>query len=839
MMPMPNLSLDSDDQAPCCRLVTPEGRELPLESVSLDVSARGGVARVTLRQTFHNAYDEPLTVRYQVPLPADAAVSGFSFELAGQRIVGEVDRKAKARERYEEAIVAGHSAAILDQERSSLFTQDVGNVPPGQDVVTELVLDQKLRWVMKGNDVGSWEWRFPTVVAPRYLGPKGRVRDAASISPDIATEPLSPRMSLSLSIDESLAEGGRVVSPTHPIISRRNGRRTDAGFAEEQGAQLDRDIAVRWPVAAPTVGASVALSRPAASKPRSNNAFGLLTLVPPHAHESSEVIARDLIVLLDTSGSMGGAPLAQAQRVTRALIDTLDEKDSLELIEFSMRPRRYKKRPVRMSAKERRAADAWVAKLSAGGGTEMHSGIMAALDSIRGDAQRQVVVITDGLIGFEDEIVRAIRERLPVNGRVHTVGVGSGVNRTLTQGAARAGHGVEILIAYDEDPEAAAERIVARTAAPLLVDVELSGDVLRAHHPERLPDLFAGAPALASLALDPKGGELLVRGTTPAGPWEQQIAIAPCAPAEGDAAITALFARESVEDLEMHSACGEQVDSQIETLGVDFQIATRLTSWVAISDDATVDPRDPSRHETMPHQLPHGMSVGSLGLRAAMPAFAPQMLTQAGAMVGAVASGMLRAPFGGAPPAPAPAAAAPPPGRGRAAAAPPATGYGAADEEFDMEFAYDTDAPQPPKALAEEAMPEDALAEEARTPGAAKKSAGPLRRMATRVLDGVREMFGDRTIELEGRVVSQSDSELIVTFELPEDLLWEPELVELELSDGSRITMSIDDERTTRDGKHRRGQTLRIALVGPEEPIGGRPQHLHIVNGDAALVIHL
>jgi len=155
------------------RLVTADGRTLALRGATLRADARGGIARVVLEQTFENTFAEPLAVTYLMPLPADGAVSGYAFTIGEQRIVGEVDRRQAARERFEEAIASGHTAALVEQERSSLFTQEIGNIPAGSKVVAELVIDQKLAWL----DEGAWEWRFPMVAMPCYMG-IGRVADA-------------------------------------------------------------------------------------------------------------------------------------------------------------------------------------------------------------------------------------------------------------------------------------------------------------------------------------------------------------------------------------------------------------------------------------------------------------------------------------------------------------------------------------------------------------------------------------------------------------------------------------------------------------------------------------
>jgi Ca-activated chloride channel homolog len=609
------------------RLVTADGRTLPLRGASLRAEAGGGIARVVLEQRFANSYAEPLQVTYLMPLPADGAVSGYAFTIGDKRIVGEVDRRQAARERFEEALASGHSAALVEEERSSLFTQAIGNIPPGAEVVAELTIDQKLSWL----DEGAWEWRFPTVAMPRYQGAPGRVGDAARVSVDVADAPLPARARLSLLVHDRLLDGRRAESPSHALsINDGDGAIT---LAENGGTRLDRDLVVRWPVAAATPGLTVAVARPADGKPHAGQAYGLLTLVPPARGAASPHVARDLCLLVDTSGSMSGEPLAQACRVLEALVDTLGDDDSLEMIEFSDAPRRWKRKPARANAATRKDARDWLRALRASGSTEMRAALMEALAPLRGESQRQIVLVSDGAIGFESEIVADVLAKLPAASRLHTVGVGSGVNRSLTQPAARAGRGVEVIIGIGEDPERAARRICARTAAPLVVDLVLEGSALVEHAPRRLPDLFAGAPALCALALAPGGGELVARGRTPDGPWSQKLVVAPTAAGAGAGAVVALFGREKVEDLEMRLCAGEAaetIDRAIERIGLDFQIATRTTSWVAVSEEPTVDPKAPTRKQRIPQELPFGVSVDGIGLRHAGPAGMPMQAQSLG-----------------------------------------------------------------------------------------------------------------------------------------------------------------------------------------------------------------
>ena len=222
------------------RLVAVDGKVLPLRGASLVADARAGVARVTLVQTFANPHDVPMRVTYTLPLPADGAVSGFRFRLGDKSIVGEIDTRQKARQRFEDAVLEGKTAALLDQERSSLFTQEVGNVPPRTEVTCETVIDQKLAWLPDG----CWEWRFPTVVAPRYLGESGRVADAAKVTVDVADRALPVKLSLSLSVRDRLFADARPFSPSHAAAhrGRARARRGDA----RRRARAPRSIATWW-----------------------------------------------------------------------------------------------------------------------------------------------------------------------------------------------------------------------------------------------------------------------------------------------------------------------------------------------------------------------------------------------------------------------------------------------------------------------------------------------------------------------------------------------------------------------------------------------------------------
>lgn len=800
------------------RLVTADGRALPLIGATLGADAKAGLVRITLEQTFRNPHDAPLRVTYTLPLPADGAVSGFAFRIGEERVVGQVDTKQQARQRFEDAVLEGRTAALLDQERSSLFTQEVGNVPPRTQVTCEVQIDQKLTWLPDG----AWEWRFPTVVAPRYLGADGRVADQAKVTVDVTDAALPVKLGLALSIRDALPEDRRPESPSHPLHTARGLGRTEVTFADERGAGLDRDVVVRWRVATLQVGTELDVSRPAAG-PTSEAAYGLLTLVPPSVDGARAAVARDLIVLLDTSGSMSGAPLDQARRVTAALVDSLTDRDQLELIEFSTSARRWKRGAVAATAPNRRDAQAWLSRLRASGGTEMRTGILEALAPLRAESQRQVIIITDGLIGFEHEVLEAISQRLPRGSRVHTVGVGSGVNRSLTLPAARAGRGVELVIGLGEDAEPFARRLLARTHQPLLTDVEVTGSAVLGVAPGRVPDLFGGSPALVSLKLRPEGGELVVRARTHEGELEDRLVVKPTPHGEGSPAVTTLYARELVEDCELGIAVGGhkvELDRLIERLGLDFQLSTRLTSWVAVSSKQTVDPRAPRRHEAMPQALPFGMSVEGAGLRQS----AAPMRGGGAATVEPFTLERRRSATTG------------------AWAAVPAAKSEAAEETHVLAPAVDEVPPAAPAkrglSLSQPGSPPPPPA-----PPRKKESLLELARRALRPSAPRQEAQPTLPVEpsparrVHGKV-RRSGKRLIIELDVTSVLRWAPAgEARLELSDGRIIKVPVVSELSTAAGLIDLGLTVTLVLEVDERV--GAPATVHLANGGEVLEIVL
>ncbi len=628
--------LESQQQA---GLIAVDGRTYPLKEVRLQARAHAGMAGSTLVQRFANPCHETLEVRYSLALPADGAVVGYRMRLGETLITGRIETREQAEEEYRNALAEGRLGGLMEQERPDTFTQWLGNIPGGMEVEVEIDVTHPLLFVAGGESTpGRWQYRFPTVPGVRYLGEKGRIPDADRVTVDRSNGPIPVRLNLDLALGDGAPERLAPASPSHEIMVDPAGQ-SESVVRLVESARLDRDVVVEWRATAGEVGATLAIGR---GLPGDDGYYGLLSLTPPEI--PVEAIPRDLILLLDCSGSMHGAPIGAVRKIAREVIQSLGPQDSFELIAFADRPTRFAARPSGGTPGEIDQAIRWIDRLQAGGCTEMADAIMEALGPIRPDAQRQVLLMTDGFIGFEDEVVGRIARTLPASCRVHAVGVGSAPNRSLTRAVARCGRGLEVFASGPEAAGIAAGRLLASTVAPVLTGVEVTGSAVLNTAPRRMPDLYKGRPGLVALELNPEGGEIQIRGRLGrTDEWNRTISVPPAMavpesatqdsgargrddahggirPDAHPAALYpgALFGRETLEDLEADLAAGllprQEADRGIEACGLRHRIPSRRTSLVAVSENRVTDPGRPRRLVRPAQELPYGVSAEGVGL---------------------------------------------------------------------------------------------------------------------------------------------------------------------------------------------------------------------------------
>ncbi|RAY15485.1 trypsin [Actinomadura craniellae] len=680
-----------------------ERGNLPLDSVDVRATVTGLAAGVEVTQGFRNPFDVPLEATYVFPLPDRAAVTALRLEAADRVVDGTLKERGEARAEYTAAIAAGQRAAIAEEDRPDVFTMRVGNILPGERVTVRLGLDQPLPY-----EDGSATFRFPLVVAPRYVpgtplpgGAAGdgvvadtdAVPDASRISPPVLLPgfPNPVRLSLSVEIDPAGLPLAGTRSSLHLVTADSGGGRTTLRL--QPGERLDRDFILRIDFGAPEETVALALlpdESPAGDGADGNTTEGTFTLTVLPGAEAAAPRPRDVVLLLDRSGSMGGWKMIAARRAAARIVDTLTSADRLAVFSFDHvveRPRELGGGLVEATDRNRFRAVEHLAALTARGGTVLLEPLQQAV-GLLGDSpgrDRVLVLITDGQVGNEDQILAAIEPALG-GVRIHAVGIDRAVNAGFLGRLASIGRGRFELVESEDRLDQAMEHIHDRIGAPLVTDLSLDWSGMQVLdetvEPNRLNALFPGVPLVISGRYrgGTGGARVSVRGRTADGtPWECRSGN----PAPGSASAGRLWARAHLRELEDRYAIGggPDLERQIVDISLRFGVLCRFTAFVAVDSRVVTDGTGP--HQVIqPVEYPSGWAgPESAG---AMPMAVPA--SYGGAMPMSQSGGPPPVPAGippippmpapgGMPPTPAmPAPAGPPPAMAPPPMAPPAPG---------------------------------------------------------------------------------------------------------------------------------------------------------------------
>ncbi|RKG97724.1 VIT domain-containing protein [Corallococcus carmarthensis] len=604
-----------------CGLFTREGAQVPLQGVEVTGELLGGHARVRVTQRYRNDEKKPVEAIYVFPLPSDATLSAFSMTCAGRRVAGVVKEREAAFRAYDDAITEGHGAALLDQERANVFTAQVGNLLPGEETLVEVEFLQTLT-----AEEGSVRWMLPTLVAPRYIpgpvhgdrtghgsaAPTTRVPDADRISP-----PTSLNVDYGLRMDLLIDVGRDVVveSPSHRLTVTKEGTRTRVklqrdslyrNFAGDE-VELNRDVVLTMRNANPDVMLTPVVTHRKAEGP---GTFAL-TVVPDLLNLATTPPRQEVVFVVDTSGSMAGDSLPQAQAALRLCLRHLREGDRFNVIAFENSFRTFSAQTVPFTQRTLEQADAWVAGLKAYGGTEllepMVSAMKAAPDGV-------VVLLTDGQVGNESEILNAVLAARGT-GRVFSFGIGTNVSDALLRDLARRTDGA---VEFIHPGERIDEKVVAqfsRALAPRVTDLEVRFDGVEASElaPSTLPPLVDGTPwTLFGRYAQAGTGSVTLKGKSGREPFSLTVRLD--LPALSDRPVVEkLWAAERIRgwmDAGLVGRRAEAMKERIVKLAIEHQLATQYTSFVVV-EERQGDRRASGTPETrvVPVNAPAGWSM--------------------------------------------------------------------------------------------------------------------------------------------------------------------------------------------------------------------------------------
>jgi len=549
------------------RAVGADGRPFPTMRTTVHADVSGIVARVEVEQSFSNPFDHPVDAEYLFPLPSDAAVDAMEMRIGARVVRGDIRRRDEARQVYNAARAAGRTAALLEQERPNLFRQSVANVRPGETVRVALRFAQTVPF-----ENGRYEFAFPLATGSRYTPGQG---GATPTRPDGDVD-MHVRVDLGLPLAE-------VSSPSHAITASADGSTAQTVALTAGAARPDRDYVLRYRPRVQQIAPAVLATR------NGNEGFFTLALHPDVAVAEADIASRELVFVVDTSSSMRGAPLAHAQAVMRRAIERLRPTDTFRVVRFSDQTAELSPAPLVATDANRTRALEFVQHLQAAGATDMMPGLQVALrGSVPRGVVRMVVLLTDGYIGNESQVLAAVSRDLGT-ARVFAFGVGAAVNRYLLERLTEVGRGHLEVVLPSEDAQAAADRFHTFIARPLLTDVRIDwagldvGDV----YPRTLPDLFADRPLVVHGRFGRAGdGDVRITGVVRGQPWARTVHVSLPARADDHEALPSVWARARMHDLENVLVFGETAElrTQMTTLGLSFGMVTPYTSFVAVDD---------------------------------------------------------------------------------------------------------------------------------------------------------------------------------------------------------------------------------------------------------------
>lgn len=620
--PSATLTLD-DVGAGSLLLRTPEpGKYVPAPTVATDVEMQigGMVARVRVTQRFENPGDDWVEGVYVFPLPENAAVDRMRMRIGERVIEGRIKERAEAKKIYEKAKKSGKRAALVEQERPNIFTNSVANIGPGDTVTVEIEYQESLRYQSKRFSV-----RYPMVVAPRFIpgvpveteesvpGFEGtgwalntdQVPDASRISPPVLhpddgkTNPV--RMDVSLNAGFPLAA---LESPSHAIDAAEQ---EDGSFRirfAQNSVPADRDFVLSW-----TPDAGAAPRAALFTEDVDGATYALLMVLPPDAPDAHAILRREIIYVIDTSGSMGGSSIRQAKQALTLAVARLRDGDRFNIIEFNSRTRSLFDQPRPASVMSKQRALEYVTSLDAGGGTVMLPALSAAL--ARGTESsfvRQVVFLTDGSVGNEAALFREIHERLG-DTRLFTVGIGSAPNSHFMRKAAQFGRGSFTYIGDVREVGKKMGELFARLESPVMQQITVdwptnAGDVEM--YPSRLPDLYAGEPLVFSARLAKTGGSVNIKGIRANETWRTKLTLTGGNTQPG---VGVLWARNKIGalmDTLSEGADKSKVREAVIQVALRHHLVSRYTSLVAVD----VTPARPQGTDVARRAVPANLPAG-------------------------------------------------------------------------------------------------------------------------------------------------------------------------------------------------------------------------------------
>jgi Ca-activated chloride channel family protein len=595
--------------------------------IDVDLTVSGPTIRARVTQIFRNPTDQWVEATYVYPLPEGGAVDTLKMVVGDRVIVGDIKERQQARVIYEQARANGQKAALTEQERPNIFTNSLANIGPGETVLVQIEYQEPVH-----QSAEEFSLRVPLVVAPRYnpapvvqsvdlradgggwgAAASDPVPDRDRISPTVLDPAREPEVNPT-SITVRLQAGfplGEVKSHHHAVTMDSPDGATRIIRLAGRVVAADRDFELTWKPAAEATP-SVGLFRE-----HVGDADYLLAFVtpPPAGQAEQKPLPREVVFVIDNSGSMGGTSIEQAKASLTYALGRLQPTDRFNVIRFDDTMDVLFSAPVAADSEHLRRATSFVRGLQASGGTEMVPAMRAALTDSGSDTDfvRQVVFLTDGAIGNEQQLFDTITT-MRGRSRVFMVGIGSAPNTYLMTRAAELGRGAFTHIGSVDQVEERMRGLFAKLENPAVTGLAVKfSDTTADITPAILPDIYRGEPLVLAAKLGKLSGSLEIKGRIGDRPWTVTLPLAKAAEGKG---LSKLWARRKIADTEvartMRQLAPEQADKTILALALEHQLVSRLTSLVAVDQTPSRPAGEPLKVTDLPLNLPAGWDFAKL-----------------------------------------------------------------------------------------------------------------------------------------------------------------------------------------------------------------------------------
>ena len=607
------------------------GKKIHFPVLKTDIRAdvQGDLATVTVVQKFANPTAVPLNALYLFPLNKDAAVFAMQMEVGDERVVAKIEEKQEAEATFEKAKGEGKAAALLTQHRPNMFTQNLANLMPGLPVTITL---KYVQTVPRVDD--AYELVMPLIVGPRYRPAAAQApvppRSAPELGqwelqtlpdyPDVAELTIPDTIDRDrLSIDVRLSSGfdiNDVTSATHKVTVAGDDRSKTISLADGRTVG-NRDFVLRYRLAGRTIEASVLTHRD------ERGGFFSLMIEPPEAAAAKDITPRELVFVLDTSGSMYGEPVEASKAFMRHALKMLRLNDSFRIVRFSNNATEFSAGPVPATPQNVSLGLSFVNQLSAGGGTEVPNAIRQAFDVPQTPGTLRIVVfLSDGYIGNEAEVLGLIASRIG-KARIYAFGVGTGVNRYLLAEMARMGRGFARFIDPTEKSYEAAIALAHRLETPVLTDIGIDWGTLKPTEvtPTAIPDLFKGDSIRIQGRFAGSGThKVTIKGLVNGRPAAllAKVRLPDGTSGPESAGIPLVWARTQIADAmrdytRPHSLRQSELEAEIlkrkvTDLGLAYSLTTQWTSFVAVSEKVVNGTPQATRTAAVPLPMVKGIT---------------------------------------------------------------------------------------------------------------------------------------------------------------------------------------------------------------------------------------